>query len=135
MPYEMPLGEIITIILTGIGVVAAQAFALWKWLDSRFRGLENAIDEQVKEGRLEMAEHVDSENARAAALTAEISRVDRDVATLREKVSSLPTRDQLDDMFDRKMDKLERKFDRLYAALVRFVPPNGTSRIFPDDGN
>lgn len=135
MPYEMPLGEIITLILTGISVVAAQAFALWKWLDSRFRGLEKAIDEKVKEGRLEMAEHTDAENARSAAMTAEISRVDRDVATLREKVSSLPTRDQINDMFDRKMDKLEGKFDRLYAALIRFVPSGAGNRTFPDDGN
>lgn len=118
MPYEsfaIPLGEIITI----LGVIAAQAFGLWKIIDGRFRRLEDALQSKVSERRAEMAALAAAETDRAEALNSEITRVDRDVTALRVRVDSLPTKDQMETMLDKRVDKLEAKFDRLYTAIMR----------------
>lgn len=118
MPYEsfaIPLGEVVTI----LGVIAAQAFGLWKIIDGRFRRLEDALQTKVSERRAEMAAMAAAETERAEALGNEITRVDRDVTALRVRVDSLPTKDQMEAMLDKRVDKLEAKFDRLYTAIMR----------------
>ena len=128
MPYEIPIGEVVSI----IAVVLAQAVGLWKLLDGRFRRMEQALEDRVEERRDEMSKHTADEMRRHSEVSSEIGRLDRDMVSLRARVDSLPTRDQIGELLDKRVDKLEAKFDKLYSAMVRFVPVHGRGH---DDDN
>lgn len=125
MPLDLPLGEI----LAALALIAAQAVGLWKLIDGRFRRVEEAMHTQAHEMRSEMGEHTSEEMERYGDIRAEVGRVDKDVASLRARVDTLPTHQQISALLDTKMDRLETKLDR---ALAR----GAVSRAHgPDDGN
>lgn len=125
MVTDLSIGEI----FAALGVITAQAVGLWKLIDGRFRRVEEAMHTQAHEMRSEMGEHTSEEMERYGAIRAEVGRVDKDVASLRARVDTLPTHQEMSALLDVKMDRLETKLDRALARVA-------VSRAHgPDDGN
>lgn len=91
------LGTILTLVIT----VGIQSFTAWRWLAAQFKDRDSAIN----------------------ALKDEIHRVDREVLTLRtetrERLASVPSRDQIEELFDKKLGRMQDTLESLVKEVAR----------------
>lgn len=94
-----------------------QSIAFWKWLSAQFKSRDDALD-VIKD-----------------MFHREITRVDREVSVLRtetrERLATVPTRDQIEELFDRKLSRMENQLDALMREFARLVSRRSMFR--PDD--
>lgn len=108
--FSIDLGTVITVI---IGLLS-QSFAAWKWLTAQFSSRDSSLN-NIKD-----------------TLNREIARVDREVMTLRtetrERLATVPSRDQIEEMLDRKLGRLETQLDSLMKEFTRLIARRGLFR-------
>jgi hypothetical protein len=118
--YQAAAGFSLDNWLTIIGfllTVAVQSFAFWRWLSKELKDRDDALDKAV------------------AAFNTQITRVDRDVGSLRTDLSvalaKLPTRDVIDAMLQARVGPIDAEVRQLTLELARnglAVSPPGVAR-------
>jgi hypothetical protein len=108
--FSIDVGTVITVLFGFL----TQSFAAWKWLAGQFSSRDASLS-NIKD-----------------TLNREIARVDREVMTLRtetrERLATVPSRDQIEEMLDRKLGRLETQLDSLMQAFTRLVARRGLFR-------
>ena len=126
MPAECGSGFALSDLLTIVGLVVTlsiQSWAFWRWLSSQFDRRDREIDDAVRERNVMVTAIRNEASVARDAARADIARVDRDIASLRNEVSvklaMIPTREAMESMLRDRVLPLESDLRALVIELAR----------------
>lgn len=132
MEPRMTLDTVLTIISIVMGL-AVQSWGVWKWLSGEFAKRDAAINVAVHERNQVVTAIRAESNAAREHMRTEISRIDRDIsgvrAEVRERLATLPTRQEQETMLRERVAPLESDLRSLVIELARLGvhnPANGS---------